>query len=428
MPDRRPTEQGFHDLLEGKLAEASPQLERFRKLASALAPADRPSPNPQFRARLRSELLAAAAASEEDTFAALLEGLPIEAPAEIRSLVTVAAAVQPAHLPRLDPAFRYQLRNELIELASGTRSLRARARNRLVAFNERMRRSLRVIVSAGIAAAMLAGAGAAFAAASNALPGDTLYPLMLFRESAQLAVSSGPSEGLKRLEFARTRLHEIRGLELRGNRNSALYIATLDRMDVLTQTGTTVLIDAVRHGAQRTLLRSVDGFASVQEQDLQALLPAIPAGAVPAARDSLVVLQRVTITVDEILRSCPCNPPSNPLIPQSAKVSGSPDQTVGCSCTQASSGSASQASTETSGSTQQGSSSISKTQQPGTTPTTQPTIVDELPDVPGTNVDNQVKSLVDQLLNTPLPSPLPTIKIPPLLPSSQPASSLTSLP
>jgi hypothetical protein len=160
MRDRRPTEKGFSELLEGKLAEASPHLERLRKLAAALAPADRPSPSPQFRARLRSELLAAASVSEEDTFAALLEGLPIEAPEEVRSLVAVAAALEPAQRATPDPAFRFQLRNQLVDIASGRNSFGARARGRFVAINERLRRNLRVLVSTGLAAALLAGSGA----------------------------------------------------------------------------------------------------------------------------------------------------------------------------------------------------------------------------------------------------------------------------
>src|SRR5439155_18366753 len=142
MPSRRPTDKGFSDLLEGKLVEALPELERLRKVAHALAPVERPSPSTQFRARLRNELLAAASVSEEDTFAALLEGLPIEAPVEVGALVAVAAALEPAHLPLPDPAFRYRLRNELIETAAGRRTLRARARNRFAAINERMRRNL----------------------------------------------------------------------------------------------------------------------------------------------------------------------------------------------------------------------------------------------------------------------------------------------
>src|SRR5207237_8167470 len=138
--------------------------------------------------------------------------------------------------------------------------------------------TFRVVVSMGLAAAILAGGGATVAAASSALPGDALYPVKLFRENVQLAFSSGTTEGLKRLQFARTRLHEIKGLETRGSRNSDLYIATLDRMDSLTQTGSTLLIEAVRHGAKPAILRNIGGFATVQQQDLQALFPSMPAG------------------------------------------------------------------------------------------------------------------------------------------------------
>jgi hypothetical protein len=273
---------------------------------------------------------------------------------------------------------------------------------------------LRVLVSTGLAAALLAGSGATLAAASTALPGDALYPVKLFRESAQLAFASGASEGMKRLQFARTRLHEIQGLEARGNRNSDLYIATLDRMDSLTQTGSTLLIEAVRHGAKPAILHNIGGFASVQQQDLQALFSSMPAGALPAARDSLVVLQLVTRTVNNVLSGCPCNPPSNPLIPQAAGPTSSTNQSVTCSCTPPSGSASGVSGNGTSGnsSTGGGGGGGGQQQAPGTTPETKPTTpIDQLPDVPG-NVDNQVKDLVDQLLTTPLPSPLPSVKLP----------------
>ena len=429
MPSRRPTDKGFSDLLEGKLAEASPELERLRKIASALEPAKRPSPTPQFRARLRNELLAVASVSEEDTFAALLEGLPIEAPSEVGALVAVAAALQPGRLPVPDAAFRYRLRNELLDIASGRRSFGARARDRFVAINERMRRNLRVVVSTGLAAAILAGGGATFAAASNALPGDVLYPVKLFRESAQLAVSSGESEGLKRLQFARTRLREIKGLEARGSKNTDLYIATLDRMDSLTQTGSTLLIDAVRSGAAPAILKRIGGFTTVQQQDLQALIPSLPVGAIPAARDSLVVLQLVSRTVNSVLSGCPCNPPSNPLVPQVGGPASS-NQAVQCTCNQTSSASGQLGSNGGSngGTAAGGNGNTTQKQQPHTPQTNPSSPTDQVvPDVPGTNADNQVKDLIDQLLQTPS-TPLPTIQPPPLLPTQLPAPSLPALP
>jgi uncharacterized membrane protein YgcG len=373
-------------------------------------------------------LLAAASVSEEDTFAALLEGLPIEAPEEVRSLVAVAAALEPAQRATPDPAFRFQLRNQLVDIASGRNSFGARARGRFVAINERLRRNLRVLVSTGLAAALLAGSGATLAAASSALPGDALYPVKLFRESAQLAISSGASEGLKRLTFARTRLHEIRGLEERGTRDPSLYIATLDRMDSLTQTGSTLLIEAVRHGAKPAMLQSVTGFASIQQQDLQVLLPSMPAGALPAARDSLVVLQLVTRTVNNVLSGCPCNPPSNPLIPQATVPPSSPNQSVACSCTQTSGSASGGTGTVSGGSSTTGGGGGGGGGQPhapGTPPTKPTTPIDQLPDVPGTNVDNQLKGLVDQVLTKLPPIPAPSL---PSLPSTSPLPSLPGLP
>jgi Domain of unknown function (DUF5667) len=424
MPSRRPTDQGFNDLLEGKLVEASPNLERLRKVANALAPAEQPSPSPQFRARLRNELLAAASTSDEDVFAALLEGLPIEAPAEVGALVMVAAALEPASLPVPDPQFRFQLRNELLDIASGPRTLGTRARDRFVAINERMRRSFRVVVSTGLAAAILAGGGATVAAASSALPGDALYPVKLFRENVQLAFSSGTTEGLKRLQFARTRLNEIKGLESRGSRNSDLYIATLDRMDSLTTTGSTILIDAARTGgAGTTILKNVGGFSSVQQQDLQALLPNMPAGAIPAARDSLILLQSVTHTVNAVLSGCPCTPPSNPLIPQSGSKA-SPTQSVQCTCDQTNSNDPQASNNGNTGGTTGGTTTNPKQKPPQTATTSPSGPVEQLvPDVPGTNADNQITGLIDSLISK-VPVPLPSISPSPLIPSGVPLPSL----
>jgi hypothetical protein len=287
-----------------------------------------------------------------------------------------------------------------------------------------MRRSLRVIVSAGVAAALLTGAGATVAAASSALPGDALYPVKILRENVQLAFSSGTTEGLKRLQFARTRLNEIKGLEVRGSRDSDLYIATLDRMDSLTTTGTTILIDAARAGSGgTTILKKIDGFSSVQQQDLQALLPSMPAGAIPAARDSLILLQTVTHRVDAVLSGCPCNPPSNPLLPQSGSNASS-TPSVQCTCDQTSSASGSQTSNGSTGGGTTGGTTGSN-QKPPQTPTTSPSgpVETLVPDVPGTNLDNQITGLVDSLISQ-APVPVPSISPTPLIPSEVPLPSL----
>jgi hypothetical protein len=415
MRDHRPREQQLNDLLEGKLGESSADLERLRKLAGALQPASRPAPSAQFRARLRNELLARASETSEDVFAALLDGIEFDAPAELQPLMAVAAALEPASLPVPRANFRYRLRDELLTAAENQGvSVGGRIRDRFAAINERMRRSLRTVVATGTLAALIAGSGATMAAAAHALPGDALYPVKLFRESAQLAVTSGTQDGLRRLKFARERMSELKGLEERGNTEAPLYIATLDRMDSLTQAGTTTLIQAARNGEGAALLKKVRTFTSVQEQDLKALMPQLPVAAQPFARDSLIELSQVTHTVKDVLNGCPCNPPSNPLAPRTGSGSSS---SVGCSCNTTSQGTPSttggSSSTSSTGSTttngSQGSSgdnNNSSTTEPG-----QQTIVDQVvPDVPGTDLDDQVENLVDQILTS--PSPLPSLPLP----------------
>src|SRR5205807_7871847 len=203
--------------------------------------------------------------------------------------------------------------------------------------------------------------------------------------------------------------------------NADLYIATLDRMDSLTQTGSALLIDAVRSGAAPAILNRIGGFTSVQQQDLQALIPSLPAGAIPAARDSLVVLQLVSRTVNSVLRNLPCNPPSNPLIPQSGTGTSS-NQAVQCTCNQTSSASSQLGSNGTSngGTATSGNGNTKQGTQPQSPQASPSSPIDQLvPDVPGTNADNQVKGLIDQLLQA-SPTPLPTIPPPPLQPTQLP--------
>jgi hypothetical protein len=414
MRDRRPREEQLNDLLEGKLGESSAELERFRKLANAIQPASRATPSSQFRARLRNELLARASETSEDVFAALLDGIEFDAPNELQPLMAVASALQPASLPVPRANFRYRLRDELLTLAENqTMTAGGRIRARFVAINERMRRSLRTVVATGTLAALIAGSGATMAAASHALPGDALYPVKLFRESAQLAVTSGTQEGLRRLSFARTRMGELKGLEERGNTKAPLYIATLDRMDSLTQTGTTTLIEAARKGGGAALLKKVRSFASVQEQDLKALLPQLPAEAQPYARDSLVEISQVSRTVKDVLNGCPCNPPSNPLAPRTSSGGSS---SVGCSCDATAQGGSTStgggSSTSSSGSTGSTGSTGGSSSDGTTTEPSQPTIVDQVPDIPGTDLDNQVKDLVDQILKSPNPPPSVNVPLP----------------
>src|SRR2546422_989365 len=90
-------EDAFQELLEGGRAPA--ELESLAKLAVALKQQAPVTARPEFRANLRATLLAEASATDEDRFAAALAAPRAQAPAQVRALVAIAAALQPASLP-----------------------------------------------------------------------------------------------------------------------------------------------------------------------------------------------------------------------------------------------------------------------------------------------------------------------------------------
>ncbi|MFA5891815.1 MAG: DUF5667 domain-containing protein [Actinomycetota bacterium] len=418
MRRRLRADDAFQQALEGRTdSDAPSDFDSLVKLVSAMSPTSLPQPSPRFRARLRSELLAAAS-REEDAFAALLEGAPEPVRPELAPLVRVAhsltasapAPVEPA------PAFRFQLRQTLVAMAAPRRSVGARTADWGTSLNQRMRRSLRTVMAAGLSAAMLAGSGAAVAASSSSLPGDALYGVKRARESAQLTVSRGADRGFKLLGLARVRLQEVSELADRGSTQQDLYTAPLGDMDDVTIEGVSILVTAVRHGAPIATLEKVTHFARAQAQDLSALIERIPPGARPSARDSLALAERVAERAQAVLDGCPCA--ADPL-PDRTLGTPAADGGIGCDCSIEPSRPASNSpSTEPSGDTE-------PTQKPPPTrPASPPDDSGLLPEVPGTSADDDANDLIDNLFDdlgigspTPLPSVLPSV-LPTLLPST----------
>jgi hypothetical protein len=406
------TEELFQALLDGAPVSASPEAEALVKVVRALEPASRPGPAPQFRARLRSELLARAAAGPEEVFASMLDGTAIEAPedlAPIRALALAVAATAPA--PAVPaPAFRHALRRRLITEASRRRSPAARISDGLGALNDRMRRSLRAVAATGLAAMLVLGGGAAFASSHNALPGDAIrYDLKRFRERAQLWVISGPQEGRRLLEFAGTRLGEVRGLADRRDLREGLYVAALADMDEETTEGARILIDAFRAGGPRSLVEEVAQFATTQAQDLAVLIDRLPPGVRPVALDSLRLAELASQRASSILQGCPC--PSNPLQAPTS-VPSAPGASVGCACAAPASESYGDGSAPAA---ERRPVTATPTQpDPGSParPPSEPGRFDSVPDVSGTPLDDEVKDTVDDILDqieeSPLPVPLPS--------------------
>lgn len=412
----------FQAVLEGTASKASRRVIDLATLAVSLEPASRPGPDPRFRERLRNELMAAADQSAEDAFAAMVEGsetIVLDEVVPLAKLANAMASGAQRSLPA--PAFRYQLRSTLIAQAENGEAgwLKARA----ASLNARMRRSLRFVGATGIAASLMLGSGAALAAARNAVPGDGLYGLKRAHERAQHWASSGVARGTLDLRFARTRLREVRHLATEKNPRVPLYVGALDDMDAETIEGTTILIDEFRAHGTRNALQRVVAFSKRQASDLAGLMNLVPVGARAAMEDSLDVAQRAGRRVELVLQGCPC--PSNALEQQPASGTGTG---VGCGCSSPTSGASDPATGQT-GTSQPGGDT---TPGPGPQPSPQPdgSFTDQIPDVPGTDVDDQIKDIVDPLVPTPSPT-LPIVDpsgLPTDLPTALPTGVISSIP
>src|SRR5438309_3931394 len=98
----------FNALLEGRETEGTQETKNLATLAAALTPAERSPADPRFKARLRSELMAAATEAEQADVAEFARSIDTGvASQEIRPLVAVAAALEQANPPVPSASFRY---------------------------------------------------------------------------------------------------------------------------------------------------------------------------------------------------------------------------------------------------------------------------------------------------------------------------------
>lgn len=355
---------------------------------------------------------------DEEAFAKMLESA--QAPHDIeakrmRSLVAAIEKARPAK-PAINPAFAAALREQIgsearivHEAEQAARvSWRVRAAIWMQAKNESWRRSLRVVAATGMAALMLGGTSAAFASAHNALPGQWNYGLKRFSESANLSVTRGSlARGYAHLDAARTRLDEVRRLAAAGSDDAAVFVATLNDMDGSTIDASELLVDASRAGAGLTPLRRLASFTTSQRSRLESVLVDVPAGARPAARDSLATLVLLGDRVSDIIEGCPC--PGNPLqITPAGSTSGAP-----CSCEPASTRPGSSGDNDPQAGGHEPNPAPSGNGRPAPAPGGSGTDL-----VPGTDADDAVNDAVDQVNDVLDGLGLPTVSPPPLpLPS-----------
>jgi hypothetical protein len=212
------------------------------------------------------------------------------------------------------PEFRAALRQRLVAVGTvqgvgATASLAAPATARLREASATWRFQRRMAVVAGGAAAATAIAGVGVGA-SRSLPGDPFYGVKRATERVQLATAVGrEAKGMRELQFARTRLHEVQALAgdssalgaflpstaaaigpLTETARTDTILATLRDMDGETKAGAKDLLAVARDSGSRQPLQALASFTRGQLAQLQGVLPALPSAAQPRARRSATLL------------------------------------------------------------------------------------------------------------------------------------------
>ncbi|GAA5122751.1 DUF5667 domain-containing protein [Pseudonocardia adelaidensis] len=147
-----------------------------------------------------------------------------------------------------------------------------------------------VFVGAAAAAALLAIASGGVLASSNALPGDTLYPVKRVAESAGLALTFDDADRARRhLELAATRLSEVEQLAHSTQSPPApeVYTEAMDDFDTATNEGSQLLLSAAEADKGSTAADDLHKWAAEQSDRLAELEPALPAADADESKELL---------------------------------------------------------------------------------------------------------------------------------------------
>jgi hypothetical protein len=160
-----------------------------------------------------------------------------------------------------------------------------------------------VFVGAAAAATVLAIASGGVLASSNALPGDTLYPVKRVAESAGLALTFDEGSRARRhLEIAATRLSEVEQLarDTQSAPSPDVFTTAMGDFDTATNEGSQLLLSAAETDQGGTAAEDLHKWASEQSDKLTELEPALPPAAnADASKELLARLLGQTASADE---------------------------------------------------------------------------------------------------------------------------------
>ncbi|PPK69407.1 DUF5667 domain-containing protein [Actinokineospora auranticolor] len=278
-------------------------LELLAGLGSCTAPDD------GSRDRMRAKVLAGLAAEPAlDTAAAetapglespLTRPAPAPRPRPARAQADSQPTAQPTRPPR--NAGRAP-RGRRGGSAESTRPGAARAGSGV--------RSRFAVAATAALALVFALAGTSLLLARDALPGDALYGIKRTGEAASLGLTFGAEDkAFKHLEFAAARVSEIETLALRStdprSAPSEGYLAALGDFDSDATAGARALtgIATAGDGAQLEPLRA---WADQQGARLAALRPRLPGAADNRLTASLALLDRIEDRAGKLITRLPC--------------------------------------------------------------------------------------------------------------------------
>lgn len=377
-----------------------------------------------------------------DDFARLLDsGGTVALVTQLRA---TGAALDAGVAPR--PEFRAALRTRLLAVATVQVAAPAPAAARSLPLAVSWRRRAGA-VAAGAMASVVAVSGVAVAG-SQSLPGDPFYGVKRTTEAFQLRMSDGDVEkGTRHLDLAATRLREVRGLTLGRDAADAGPVlgpsamsgglvlrsaeqplatgaalsagvadrvrSTLAEMDEQTREGSELLTEAFRSSQAPEPLRALSRFVTRQSAGLEQLLPALPPATQTRARASLALLTDVEETTDELIRIGTCGTACDPstAAPTLPSVPGAPAPAPAgedCACPEPAPG----PTTEPAPTTEP---------RPAPTPEPQPTSGSTAPPSPAPAPSPTPSS-------DPLPVPVPTPSLPVPLPTLSPLPEITLAP
>jgi hypothetical protein len=387
-----------------------------------------------------------------EELAALLDGaVAVGIPSPYAALATRLRALDSGAAPRAE--FRAALRQRLVAVASVQGAVtaagpyaepiaRPRAFGSALSWTQGWPAQRRIAVTAGAMASVIALTGVGVAA-TRSLPGQPFYAVKRFGEGFQLDLASGDTaKGTKHLEFAATRLREVKALAHHdgslslgtagtpvaaglafGGSTDARIADSLHDFDNETKAGTDLLTKVYRQTGKPAPLRIITTFSNQQQAKLTALLPVLPAAVQPQAETSLALVTKAGTQATDLLAlgtcggSCypgnggpqlPAQPVPTPGV--TATPSGPADNGVPpCTCGQPST--APQPTVAPAPQpTDSGSPSATATPEPSSAPSPSPTPTPLLP-VP-------LPSLPVPVPTPTLPVPLPSVPALPTLPAA----------